>query len=121
MLKINGIEFEATEFFYDGCHKIYVADNAEGYRQMYDAGWDDDDKYPITALPAIWTETCPLRFIASADLKRHYVRQCEPAEFDGWLMTDELAREIKVMGIEQMEANGEITEEEYVEMMNEEW
>ena len=120
-MRINGKEVKATEFFFDGCHKIYVADSDEGYRQMYAAGWDDGDKHPITELPAIWAASCPLRFINSADLQRSFVRQCEPAEFEGWLIPDDLEREIKVMGIEQMQANGEITDEEYAELMERWW
>ena len=107
MLKINGQEVKATEFFFDGCHKIYVADTDEGYKQMYDAGWDDDDVFPIEDLPYIWIATCPLRFINSADLGRSYVRQCEPARFDGWELEEWAIEELDLMAREQMEANGE--------------
>ena len=52
-LMINDVVVEASEFAYDGCHKIY--------------------------LPEVWEEACPLRFISSADLSERYVEQCQTA------------------------------------------
>jgi len=104
---INGIEFEAEEFFFDGCHKIYLADTEEGYRQMLDVGWDDGDIYQIEELPYVWAGTCPLRFILSADLARSYVRQFEPAEFVGWELEGWLVDKLELMKREQLEANKE--------------
>lgn len=116
---INGKEFTATEFFFDGCHKIYLVDTEEGRRQMFSAGWDERDVYPIEELPAVWVDTCPLRFITSADLSRRYIDQCETAKFEGWDIPHDLEREIEIMNVEQRDANGELTPEEYVELMEE--
>lgn len=118
---INGKEFTATEFFYDGCHKIYLVDNEDGRRQMFSAGWDEGDVYPIEELPTVWVNTCPLRFINSADflMGTRYVDQCETARFEGWRIPRDLEREIEIMNVEQRDANGELTPEEYVELMEE--
>lgn len=101
---INGKAFEATEFGFDGCHKIYLCDSQEGRRQLVELEYD---LYPIEDLPVIWTATCPLRFIMSGDLSVSYVGQCEPAEFEGWNIGWELKRELEWMKLEQLEANGE--------------
>lgn len=103
--KINGKGFEAAEFFFDGCHKIYLADSADGYEAMKKAGWDDEEVYPIEELPAVWVATCPLRFVLSADLKRSYVNQFEPAEFDGWELDQQLVEELELLRREQVAAN----------------
>ena len=103
---INGKDFEATEFFYDGCHKIYLADSDESYRQMYAAGWDERDLFPIEDLPSVWISTCPLRFISSGDLNTRYVEQCEPADFIGWDMDGDMVLELLHMNLEQLQANG---------------
>jgi hypothetical protein len=102
--KINGKEFEAEAFGFDGCHKIYLCDSEEGQRQLEEYGYD---LYPIEDLPIAWIDTCPLRFIQSGDLKRTFVGQCEPVVFEGWDMDDDIAEEIELMNMEQMEANGE--------------
>lgn len=114
---INGKAFEADEFGYDGCHKIYLCDSEEGKRQLAKYGYDF---YPIEDLPSKWASSCPLRFIQSGDLSVSYVRQCEPAHFKGWDIPKDLEHELRIMEIEQLDANGEITSEEYVELMAEE-
>ena len=68
MILIDGTPTEATHFAYDGCHKIYLLTSAADVFRMFDAGWEGEDMYPISELPEIWEETCPLRFISNADL-----------------------------------------------------
>lgn len=81
MLKINGKEVAATEFAYDGCHKIYLINGPEDRERMLDCGYTEEgDILPIDELPAVWEDTCPLRFISSADLSQDYVEQCEEGE-----------------------------------------
>ena len=99
---INGKEFEATEFGFDGCHKIYLCDSEEGREQLIRYEYD---LYPIEDLPEVWTRTCPLRFIMSGDLTISYVDQCEPAEFEGWHLDASLVDELELMKQEQLEAN----------------
>lgn len=104
---INGKAFEAESFFFDGCHKIYLADSGKGYDQMRERGWSDEDIFPIEELPVIWTYTCPLRFISSADLERHFVPQFTPADFEGWDISSDLRFELALMKRDQIEANDE--------------
>lgn len=81
MLRINGTPVPATEFAYDGCHKIYLIDSPEDRQRMLDCGYTEEgDILPVSELPDVWDETCPLRFISSADLEHEYVPQCEDAE-----------------------------------------
>lgn len=47
---------------------------------MFDRGFTEADIHPIEALPEVWEDTCPLRFISSADLSVHYVEQCQAAQ-----------------------------------------
>jgi len=85
MKRINGIEITATEFFFDGCHKFYLVNDAKADREkMFGYGWEESDLYPIEELPVIWTCSCGLRFIYSADLSTAYVQQGEPADFEGF-------------------------------------
>lgn len=76
-LWINDQVIEATEFAYDGCHKIYLIIWGGDRDLMLDCGYTADRIHPIEELPEVWAETCPLRFISSADLTAHYVEQCD--------------------------------------------
>lgn len=78
-LKINGEVVEATEFAYDGCHKVYLIVWGGDRAVMFDCGYTEADIHPIEKLPEVWSQTCPLRFISSADLSVQYVAQCETA------------------------------------------
>jgi hypothetical protein len=80
-LRINGqpIPAEGLAFVYDDCHKIYIVDNEEGRQCLLEHGWSPDDFRHPSELPAIWDQTCPLRFIMNADLKRSYVEQGDDA------------------------------------------
>jgi len=101
--KINGRQFEADEFGFDGCHKIYLCDSEEGKRQLVDLEYD---LYPIEELPRIWEQTCPLRFIMSGDLTISYVKQCEPAEFEGFVIDPALKVGLDLLRDEQLIATG---------------
>lgn len=92
--KINGNLFEAETFGFDGCHKVYICTNKEGERQLLELGYD---LLPIEGLPEIWTQTCWLRFIMSADLKQSFVRQGEPATFEGWDVSPETQEALDLM------------------------
>lgn len=79
LLLINDRPISAKEFAYDGCHKIYLIFNAQDRAEMLGLGYSEEDIYPVSDLPAIWGETCPLRFISRADLQgKNYVEQCAP-------------------------------------------
>lgn len=81
MLKINGKEVTATEFAFDGCHKIYLIATPEDRARMVECGYYKwGDILPISELSRAWDISCPLRFIRSADLETQYVEQCDDAE-----------------------------------------
>jgi hypothetical protein len=84
-LKINGKTVEATEFAFDGCHKIYLITNPEGRQRMVDYGYgaDNDDSaiLPVSELAQAWRQSCFLRFISPADLEGpDFVEQGENAK-----------------------------------------
>ncbi len=54
---------------------------------MFDCGYTEADIHPIETLPEVWEDTCPLRFISSADLSVHYVEQCQAAQLS-WEATE---------------------------------
>ncbi|GAB4972880.1 MULTISPECIES: hypothetical protein [Mycobacterium] len=69
---------DATEFAWDGCHKIYLIRSAEERAQLVEMGYGEggSEILPISELPEVWGYTCGLRFISSGDLTQHYVEQC---------------------------------------------
>ena len=88
-LKINGVVIEgATEFGYDGCHKIYLSRSPEERSELIECGYvhtimlDQDGGFllPIGELPRVWSKTCGLRFIRSADLTTVFVPQGKDAD-----------------------------------------
>lgn len=65
-ITINGQTSPATEFAWDGCHKIYLLDNGEaGYKVL-----------PVSELQRVWDQSCPLRFINNWALDKNYVPKC---------------------------------------------
>ena len=64
---INNQTSPATEFAWDGCHKIYLlSKNGEaGYKVL-----------PVSELQRVWDQSCPLRFINNWALDKNYVPQC---------------------------------------------
>lgn len=76
MVTINGRTSAATQFAWDGCHKIYLVENEVGLRNV-----DGYDLYPIARLAKAWGDSCGLRFISPADLDSpDYVKQFEDAD-----------------------------------------
>ena len=102
---INGQEITAYGFAFDGCHKFYLIETPEESEEMYNL---DYRLYAIDGLPRAWADSCPLRFISSADLTKNYVPQCTPAHFDGdWDIDVMLKWELDELEREQIEANKE--------------
>jgi hypothetical protein len=89
-LKINGEVIDATEFAYDGCHKIYLVRTPKERAELIECGYyrtvlselEGGFLLPISELPKVWDETCPLRFISSGDLTKQFVPQCEDASVE---------------------------------------
>jgi hypothetical protein len=76
VLKIDGkVIPDVTDFAWDGCHKVYLIRNDAEMDTMLDYGYGDDI-LPISELPDVWEQCCPLRFINSADLTQQFVEQC---------------------------------------------
>lgn len=101
---INDIEITAYAFGFDGCHKFYLVENEEDQRMLEELGYTI---YKIDDLPRAWADSCPLRFIDSADLERVFVHQGEPAEFVGWDIDDALKSELYWFAEEQRRVNEE--------------
>jgi hypothetical protein len=79
VLRINGAVIDATEFAYDGCHKVYLIFSAADREAMLAAGYTEPgDILPVSRLPEVWESTCFLRFISRADLTSVLVEQADP-------------------------------------------
>jgi hypothetical protein len=78
VLRINDTVVDATEFAYDGCHKIFLIFNAADREKMYANGYTDSDILPVSRLPEVWESTCFLRFIFRADQTEVLVEQGDP-------------------------------------------
>lgn len=109
-LRINGQLITAIGFAFDGCHKFYLLENDADCKKMVGL---DYNIYLIEGLPEAWVGSCPLRFIDSADLKKCYVHQGEPAYFEGWNIPESLQRELDEMAEEQKMVNEEYEHAEY--------
>ena len=68
----------------------------------------DYEIYDIDGLPRAWADSCPLRFIETADLSETVVPQCTPAYFTGdWVIDPQLQWELTDMAEYQIEINAE--------------
>lgn len=78
-MKINGKTVKTNGFFaYEGCHKIYICEDARDIRKMKKYGYDI---LPIASLREVYEGSCSLRFIDNAKLTTVYAPQCEEAVF----------------------------------------
>ena len=78
-MKVNGRFLTSCGCFaYDGCHKIYVCETKKEAMKMLDMGYE---LRPIENLERVYKESCPLKFISSADLTFDYCPQCRKARF----------------------------------------
>ena len=82
-ITINGQTSPATEFAWDGCHKIYLLDNGDADKNSKYAGYmlskNGEAGYkvlPVSELQRVWDQSCPLRFINNWALDKNYVPQC---------------------------------------------
>lgn len=80
-ITINGQTSPATEFAWDGCHKIYLLDNGDAdkngkYGYMLSKNGEAGYKVlPVSELQRAWDQSCPLRFINNWALDKNYVPQ----------------------------------------------
>lgn len=73
-MRINGKCVLTNGYFgYDGCHKIYICESHAECEELREYGYKI---LPIAELPKTYANSCPLRFISSANLMVDYVKQC---------------------------------------------
>lgn len=60
LTKVKEMAPEATQFAWDGCHKIYILENQEELVEAKNVGYEILD---IKNLETAWEESCELRFI----------------------------------------------------------
>lgn len=68
-MKIGRHNIKAKEFFYDGCHKIYLIETPHDKKVFFSRDWEESDIYPIDQLIEIYRNSCPLKFIDTCELK----------------------------------------------------
>ena len=68
-MKIGKHKIKAKEFFYDGCHKIYLIETPQDKKVFFSRDWEESDIYPIDQLIEIYRSSCPLKFIDTCKLK----------------------------------------------------
>ena len=68
-MKIGRYNIKAKEFFFDGCHKIYLIETPHDKKDFLSNGWEESDIYPIDQLIEIYRTACPLKFISTCKLK----------------------------------------------------
>lgn len=78
-MRINGQYITATEFAFDGCHKIYLMNTPEDKRLFTEYEYDF---YPIEDLEQAYEDSCALKFISNGDLENDPVRQGDIAIFE---------------------------------------
>lgn len=82
MRKVNGIEITATEFGYDGCHKIYLIESEQDKEKLIGYGYEIR---PIADLKNAFQNSCGLEFISNASLTEQLVPQFEEhVSFEGF-------------------------------------
>lgn len=85
-IKVNGKTIEGEGVAYDECHKIYIIEDAKDREEAEKLGYSI---YNMAALPIIWAESCPLRFIQNWELNKVYVGQEESATFEQVTLAEE--------------------------------
>lgn len=68
-MKIGRYTTKAKEFFYDGCHKIYLIETPQDKKDFFNNGWDKDEIYPIDTIIDCYENACPLKFINTCSFK----------------------------------------------------
>lgn len=60
LTKVEEMAPEATQFAWDGCHKIYIIENQEELVEAKNVGYEILD---IKNLETAWEKSCELKFI----------------------------------------------------------
>lgn len=72
LLKIGNkkISNNIKEFFYDGCHKIYLIEDSKDKKEFLEKhNYTKNDIYKIEDLEEIYNNSCSLRFISTCKLE----------------------------------------------------
>jgi hypothetical protein len=77
-MRINNIKITATEFAYDGCHKIYLIESPEDKLEALEIGYE---LLPIKNLKQVFKDSCSLKFISNWKLDKTIVSQFENYKF----------------------------------------
>lgn len=81
MIKINGVEINAKNYFFDGCHKFYFIEGEKAKEHFFNNNWEESDIFPIEQLDKDFWNSCSLRFIDSyngdTDTFKSVIPQCE--------------------------------------------
>lgn len=78
-MKINNVEVVGNKFAYEGCHKIYIIEDAEDEQEAIDSGYKILN---ISELVDTYRNSCELRFVRNWKLDKLYVGQYENAVFE---------------------------------------
>ena len=101
--QINDTTCNAQLFAWDNCHKIYIINTKDDYIKLENLNYTI---YPIELLPNAWYHSCPLRFIAHADLQApNLVCQLEPAHFEKFNIDEALNAKIVQLNQEINKSN----------------
>ncbi len=72
LLKIGNykVKDNIKEFFFDGCHKIYlIEDKADKIDFCDNHNYTEDDIFSIDELEEVFNDSCGLRFVSTCKLK----------------------------------------------------
>ena len=83
-LYINDVKVEGTSFVYDNCHKIYIIEDMEDVKSIYEIWGKNVVFYKLEDLEDVYNNSCPLRFISNWKLDKQYVKQCEENVIFEW-------------------------------------
>ena len=83
-LFINDVEVKGIGFVYDNCHKIYILEDMNDYKNVCDMWGDKEPIYSLEDLEDCYNNSCDLRFISNWKLDVNYVKQFEDNVIFEW-------------------------------------
>lgn len=83
-LYVNDVLVEGTSFVYDNCHKIYIIEDLEDVKSVYEIWGEDEIFHKLEDLEDAYNNSCPLRFISNWKLDKRYVKQFEENVIFEW-------------------------------------
>ena len=83
-LYINNVLVEGTSFVYDNCHKIYIIEDLEDVKSVYEIWGENETFHKLEDLEDVYNNSCPLRFISNWKLDKRYITQFEEDVIFEW-------------------------------------